>query len=282
LFRSLLFIPGNNPSMIQNADIFMADGIIFDLEDSVDISEKDNARNLIYNYLTDGTTHPSLVVLRINPVDSDFFEKDLKLINCNKIDYILLPKTEIKSLMKLEDRLQKIEEACGLKALKIIALVESAKSIIEIDEIAKHNRVEAILLGAEDLCNDLEISRSNQGQEILFARSKVIYACASNNIISIDTPNTNINDEKLLEEDCLIAKNLGMKAKTSIHPSQLDIINNIFSPSIEEIDWAKKVIELKNINKGKGAFSLNGKMIDKPLILKAEKIIEKAKKYKLI
>ncbi len=282
MFRSLLFIPGNNPSMIQNADIFMADGIIFDLEDSVDISEKDNARNLIYNYLTDGTTHPSLVVLRINPVDSDFFEKDLKLINCNKIDYILLPKTEIKSLMKLEDRLQKIEEACGLKALKIIALVESAKSIIEIDEIAKHNRVEAILLGAEDLCNDLEISRSNQGQEILFARSKVIYACASNNIISIDTPNTNINDEKLLEEDCLIAKNLGMKAKTSIHPSQLDIINNIFSPSIEEIDWAKKVIELKNINKGKGAFSLNGKMIDKPLILKAEKIIEKAKKYKLI
>ena len=282
MFRSLLFIPGNNPSMIQNADIFLSDGIVFDLEDSVDSNEKDNARNLVKNYLESAVTYPSLSILRVNSVDTSYFNKDIELIKTGKIDYILLPKASVDSLNILEEQLLDIESKHDLVETKIIALAESAKSIIEVFKIAKHKRVEAILLGAEDLCNDLEINRTNQGEEILFARSRVIYACTSNNIISIDTPNTSVDNEEDLRTDCLNARNLGMKAKTAIHPSQIEVINDIFSPSTKDIDWAKKVFKVLDQNKGNGAFSLDGKMIDKPIILKAEKIILKAEKYKLI
>jgi len=268
--------------MIQNADVFLADGIIFDLEDSVDIKEKDNARNLIRNYLNESATKPSSIVLRVNPVDTDYFDKDLELLKTSEIDYILLPKAGVDSLGILDERLTELEKEYKLARVMVLALVESAKSIIEVFKIAKHNRVEGILLGAEDLCNDLEIGRTNIGNEILFARSRVVYSCVSNNIISIDTPNTTIDDERALREDCLNAKNLGMKAKTAIHPNQLEIINEIFSPSKEEIEWAKTVLRLRDEYVGKGAFSLNGKMIDKPLITKAEKILEKAKRFRMI
>ncbi|MCK5731705.1 MAG: CoA ester lyase, partial [Tenericutes bacterium] len=201
MFRSLLFIPGNNPSMIQNADIFLSDGIVFDLEDSVDSNEKDNARNLVKNYLESAVTYPSLSILRVNSVDTSYFNKDIELIKTGKIDYILLPKASVDSLNILEEQLLDIESKHDLVETKIIALAESAKSIIEVFKIAKHKRVEAILLGAEDLCNDLEINRTNQGEEILFARSRVIYACTSNNIISIDTPNTSVDNEEDLRTD---------------------------------------------------------------------------------
>lgn len=282
MFRSLLFIPGNNPSMIQNADVFESDAIIFDLEDSVDVNEKDNARNLVFNYLNEGGTYPSLVVLRVNPIDTSFFKHDIELITTKKVDFILLPKSTVDSLNVLEEYLENIETKNDLTETKVIALVESSKSVIEIFKIASHKRVEAILLGAEDLCNDLEIDRTNQGNEILFARSRVIYACQANNIISIDTPNTSVNDDEALLVDCLNAKNLGMKAKSAIHPNQLEIINKTFSPSKKEIEWATKVIHAVDLNKGKGAFSLDGKMIDKPIILKANKILEKAKKFDLL
>lgn len=282
MFRSLLFIPGNNPSMIQNADIFPADGIIFDLEDSVDVSEKDNARNLVMNYLNSGSNYPSLIVLRINPVQSEFIEQDLELLQTNKIDYILLPKADLESLHTLDQYLVKYENSTNSYKVKVIALIESPKSIIEANEIAAHKRVIGLLLGAEDLSMELEIDRSNTGEEILFARSKIIYAAAANEIISIDTPNTSINNNDLLETDCLNAKRLGMKAKTAIHPNQLELINTIFSLSQNEIHWAQAVLKEKGVHKGKGAFSVQGKMIDKPLIQKAETIIQKAKKYKLL
>lgn len=267
--------------MIQNADVFLADGIIFDLEDSVDIREKDNARNLVRNYLTETSTYPKMVVLRVNPVDTEFFDRDIELLATGKIDYVLLPKSGVDSLDILDERLADIETEHKIQEVKVLALVESAKSIIEVFKIGKHKRVEGILLGAEDLCNDLEIGRTNQGNEIAFARSRVVYACVSNGIIPIDTPNTSTGDEKALREDCLNAKSLGMKAKTAIHPNQLEMINEIFSPSKQEIEWAKEVIALRDQNVGKGAFSLKGKMIDKPLINKAEKILEKAKQFKI-
>ncbi len=282
MFRSLLFIPSNNPSMIQNADIFSADGIIFDLEDSVDITEKDNARNLLMNYFNEGTNYPSLIVLRINPVETKFFLNDLELLKTKKINYVLLPKADNESLKILDKHLSTYEEEFKLDEIKVIALTETTNSIIEINQIAKHKRVEGILLGAEDLCNELEVNRTNEGNEILFARSKVIYACTANNIIAIDTPNTSIDNEELLKQDCLNARNLGMKAKSAIHPNQLEIINDIFSPFKDEIVWAMKVIKEKEKNLSKGAFSVDGKMIDKPLLMKAEKIINKAKLYHLI
>lgn len=282
MFRSLLFIPGNNPSMIQNADVFQADAVIFDLEDSVSVSEKDNARNLIKQYLDDTKVLPAKVIIRINPIGSSFFKEDIELVRTKKVDYILVPKTTNDAINCLDDYLLNIEKELNLDPMRIIALAETSKSIIEIYKIAKHARVDAILLGAEDLCSELEIDRSNLGLEIQFARSRVIYACVANQIIPIDTPNTNIDDESLLEEDCYVAKRLGMKAKAAIHPGQLAIINKVFSPSKKEIDWANQVLLAVAETKHKGAFSLDGKMIDKPIIKKAEKIIASAKEYGIL
>lgn len=267
--------------MLQNADIFAADAIIFDLEDSVDILEKDNARQLVKNYLDEAVNHPSFIVIRVNPVDTEWFPLDIELIQTNKVDFILLPKADVDSLNILEEKLNEMEHQYQLKPIKVLALTETTKSIIEVYKIAKHCRVEGILLGAEDLASELEIDRSNQGSEISFARSRVIFAATACQIIPIDTPNTSIDDEQALREDCQIAKSLGMKAKTAIHPSQLEIINEIFSPSQKEIAWAKGVLKEGESNIGKGAFSYQGKMIDKPLITKAKNILEKANKYKI-
>ncbi|MGM0495259.1 MAG: aldolase/citrate lyase family protein, partial [Bacillota bacterium] len=164
MFRSLLFVPGNNPSMLQNADIFMSDAIIFDLEDSVNLDEKDNARNLVETYLLTTKELPKAVVLRINPVNSDLVDDDLKLLQTRKIDYLLLPKANKISLFVLDKILKKIENKIELKPTKVICLIEETKSVIDIYELAKHERVEALMLGAEDLTSELEINRTTEGK----------------------------------------------------------------------------------------------------------------------
>lgn len=281
MFRSLLFVPGNNPSMLQNADIFMSDAIIFDLEDSVNLDEKDNARNLVETYLLTTKELPKAVVLRINPVNSDLVDDDLKLLQTRKIDYLLLPKANKISLFVLDKILKKIENKIELKPTKVICLIEETKSVIDIYELAKHERVEALMLGAEDLTSELEINRTTEGKELLYSRSRIIYAAISNKLIPIDTPFTDIDNQDGLIKDCKNALNLGMKAKTAIHPSQLETINEVFSPSQKAIKWAEAVLKkAKELNKG--AFQFEGKMIDRPVLEKAKKIIEKAKLFELM
>ncbi|MGE4571138.1 MAG: CoA ester lyase [Candidatus Izemoplasmatales bacterium] len=281
MFRSLLFIPGNNPSMLQNADIFMSDGIIFDLEDAVSVSEKDNARNLVETYLLTTKSLPKQIVLRVNPVNTEYIQDDLKLLLSKKIDYILLPKSNMISLFVLDKLLSNFEKKYELKQTKVICLIEETKAVLEVNELAKHSRVEALLLGAEDLTNELEIERSIKGDEIQFARSQVIYAAIANKIIPIDTPFTDISDTEGLEWDCQNAQSLGMKAKTAIHPNQLEKINETFSPSTKMIEWAKGVVDLAE-KSGKGVFQFKGKMVDKPVIDKAYKILEKANFFDLL
>ena len=281
MFRSLLFIPANNPSMLQNADIFLSDGVIFDLEDAIAPQEKDNARHLLETYLKTNPSLPRLICLRINDVFSNEADEDLRLLSTEVIDYIVLPKANVQSLMVLDKKLNDLENAYEIHPVHVLCLVEQSKGVIEVNEIAAHERVKGIILGAEDLANELEIERTNQGEEIAYARSRVIFACANQRIISIDTPFTDINDQAALEQDCLRAKQLGMKAKTAIHPSQIELINQIFSPSQTLIDWAIGVMKIYEQD-GQSLFQYEGKMIDKPVIERAKKIIEKAKQYQLL
>lgn len=282
MFRSLLFVPGNNPSMLQNADVFIADGIIFDLEDSITITEKDNARNLVNNYLETSSVLPKKVILRTNPVDTIWFKKDLELLKSKKIDYLLLPKMDLSTFELSIQLLDRFEESENLDKTKIIALIETAKGVNEVQYFAENKRVFGLLLGAEDLANDLEVERTALGVEILFSRSKVVLSSVANKIIPIDTPYTDISNVNGLIEDCKFARSLGMKAKACIHPNQLESVNHIFSPSNEEITWAQQIVKLSIENDKKGAFQYKGKMIDKPIIDKAKKIIDNAKQYDLI
>lgn len=273
--RSLLFIPGNNPGMLQSCDIFGSDAVIFDLEDAVSGTEKDSARNLVCNYLKAFTPNVE-VVIRINGFDTPFYLDDLKaILECN-ISAIMLPKARVNDIKKLEEIIKESK-----KNITIIPIIEQCNSLIEVEEIAACELVDGILLGAEDYTKDLEVTRTKEGMEILYARYKVINACKAYKIDAIDTPFTDTNDDPGLLKDTSFAKSLGMNAKSAIHPNQIETINKVFTPTEKEINYATRVLIARDeaFSKGLGVFSLDGKMVDKPVIERAEKVIEKAKKF---
>lgn len=280
--RSLLFIPGNNPAMLQNADIFGSDAVIFDLEDAVNVTEKDNARSLVHYYLE---KHPSLnleVVVRINGLDTSYYEDDLEMIVSDSIDTIMLPKARINEVKMLDEILTKIEKEKHLtKRINILPIIELASSVLEVDTIASLNRVDGILLGAEDLSSDMEVARTKEGREIEYARCKVAMACKAYQIDAIDTPFTDVNDYEGLKKDSLNALTFAMNAKAAIHPNQIDTINEVFLPTKKLITWALRVEEATKEahKKGLGVFSLDGKMVDKPVMERANKILVKARKF---
>ena len=154
--RSLLFIPSNNPAMLQNADIFGADSVIFDLEDAVNITEKDNARNLLYYYLNAHKDLPMEVVVRINGLDTKYHKEDLEKIVSDNIDTIMLPKATIEYVNELDKLLTEIESQKKMsKKIKVLPIIELAISVLQVETIASLNRVDGILLGAEDLTSEI-------------------------------------------------------------------------------------------------------------------------------
>lgn len=282
--RSLLFIPGNNPSMIQNAIVFESDAVIFDLEDAVSNEEKDSARIIVSEFINYSFGFNKEIIVRINPADTPYYLDDLKLIVSEKLDTIMLPKATEKTVRDLALKLDEIEEEKKItKRIKIIPIIESAKSVLQIERIAPLPRVSGMLLGAEDLSLDMGIIRTKKGDEINYVRSKLAIACKAYDIDAIDTPFTDVNDDDGLEEDTKRAKLLGLNAKSCIHPRQASIINSVFSPSSFDIEYAKKVLlgyeEAQKV--GLGVFSLEGKMIDKPIIERAMRVIAKAKRFGL-
>ena len=283
--RSLLFMPGNNPSMLQNSDLFESDAIIYDLEDAVSVTEKDSARILVKEYLNSKDEFNTEIVIRINGLDTDFYKADLDAIISNKIDTIMLPKASVKYLKELDGILTQMEVERNIeKKINIIPIIELSSSVLEIEEIVKLPRINGVLLGAEDLTADLDVLRTKKGNEILYPRMRLALACSAYKIDSIDTPFTDTNDEEGLEFDIQTALSLGFTSKSAIHPNQVIKINERFVPSKEKITWALRVQEATEIalKKGLGVFSLDGKMVDKPVIDRANKIIQKAKRYNLI
>lgn len=279
--RSLLFIPGNNPGMLQNANLFNADGVILDLEDAVSINDKDSARFLVQNYLESFHVEKLEIIVRINGLDTCYYEEDLEAIMGETLDTIMVPKAHVKDLQKLDKILTSYEEKLKLtKKVAIIPIIELAESLLEVEQIATLPRVNGILLGAEDLTSDMEVERTINGDEIFYARCKIALACKAYKIDAIDTPFTNTNEDDLLLKDAQKALSLGMNAKACIHPNQIAIVNNVFSPSLKAINYALRVIEASKNNTG--VFSLDGKMIDKPIIERSQKVVDKAKKFGLI
>jgi citrate lyase subunit beta/citryl-CoA lyase len=283
--RSLLFIPSNAPAMLQNADVFAADSVIFDLEDAVLLSEKDAALQLLNQFLNLHPLDSIEKIVRINGLDSSLGFTDLTTIVSDRIDTIMLPKATLETTLLLDQVLTKIEKKTKMsKRIGIVPIIEKAGSIIEVNNIAKIERVNGLLLGGEDLATDLEVERTEDGLEILLSRQMVILAAKANLIDAIDTPYTNPTNPKGLEKDSNFAKSLGMNAKACIHPVQIEVVNQVFSPKESEIEYAKKVLKANEaaILENRGAFSVDGKMIDKPIIERAKKIIEKAKQWNLI
>jgi citrate lyase subunit beta/citryl-CoA lyase len=265
LLRSLLFVPGNNERFLEKAKSLRADIVCFDLEDSVPIEEKKSARNLIRNALKNRSAYNSEIYVRTNSPASGMIPDDLSEIIQKGIDGIVIPKINTASeIKKIEKIMKSLEKKHVLKPIEIIASIESTQGIVNAYSIASCSRVSALVFGVFDLLNDLGVEYSKNPEGAMYSRSKIPVDARAAGKYAIDAIWQDLDDAKGLEQDSMIAKNLGYAGKSIIHPTQIDVVHKIFYPTTLEIEWAKKVINAYDMakKKKKGATTVDGKMID--------------------
>ncbi len=280
--RSMLFLPGNNPNMLINGNCLGADSVIFDLEDAVSPDEKDAARILVRNTMRNMDFRGCEIIVRINAIDTPYWQKDLDAILPYQPGLILLPKTSGTADVLVADAyITEVEKKLGITTgtVGLMPLIETALGVENAFAIASAtNRVKALFLGAEDLTADLQCKRTKEGREIEYARTRLVMAARAAGVDVYDTPFTDVNDDEGIEIDANLAKALGFSGKASISPRHVDVINRVFSPTLEEIDYAYEVMETIVLAKkqGKGAIALRGKMIDAPIVMRAQRTIAMA------
>lgn len=285
--RSMLFLPGNNPNMIINGNCLGSDAIIFDLEDAVAPSEKDAARILVRNAMKYLDFSGCEIIVRINSIDTEYWKQDVDEILPYKPDLILLPKTSSAAdVIAADGYITQVEEKLGFEknTVGLMPLIETALGVENAFAIASAaGRVEALFLGAEDLTADLRCKRTKEGREIEYARTRLVVAARAANVDVYDTPFTDVNDDEGIEVDTALAKALGFTGKASISPRHVEVINRVFSPTQAEIDYAYEVMDAIRLAKeqGKGAIALRGKMIDAPIVARAEQTIAMAQEMGL-
>ncbi|MEE2881139.1 MAG: CoA ester lyase [Chloroflexota bacterium] len=279
LLRSLIFVPGNRPNMLERAKNFKADIVMVDLEDSVPPSEKIVARELASEWVATLTDNNQKVMIRVNSLDTGLTKDELTRIVSPQLYGISLGKVtsrwDIQStdrmLIELEERLR-----IPVGTIKIIPWIETAKAIMELNAISSASkRIIAIAFGAEDYTNDMGILRTDMGPEVEFPRSAVAIAARAANIAALDSPFVSFKDPVSLKADSMKACQLGYTGKFAIHPDQLEIINQTFSPSKEDIEYALRVVEGWNeaLKIGRGSFDLDGKMVDVPVVKRAQNLL---------
>lgn len=280
--RSMLFLPGNTPNILQNGDALGADAVIFDLEDAVAPDQKDAARILVRNTMTYLDFSKVEVIVRINSVDTDFWKKDLDTILPLKPSLIMPPKSSFaQDVLTVDAYMSELEDKLGFErnTVRLIPLIETALGVENAFQIAScTKRVAAIFLGGEDLTADLQCKRTKESQEIEYARSRMVCAARAAGVDVYDTPFTDVNDDEGIRIDAEKAKSLGFTGKSSISPRHVPVINEVFSPSQRDIDYAYEVMEAirRGKEEGRGAVALRGKMIDAPVVNRAKRVIETA------
>jgi len=279
LFRSLIFVPGNNPRFLEKAKSLSADIVCFDLEDSVPDKEKKKARILIKGALKKRNQYSSSVFARTNSPDSNKIEADLKEIVQKGIDGIVIPKVNsAKEIKKIEKIISSLEKKRKIRGIRLIPSIESALGVINCYEIASASkRIDAIVFGIFDLLNDVGIEYT-KGNPLgaKYSRYKVPVAATAAGVYAIDGIWQDIKDASGLKKDCQVGKSLGYVGKSVIYPDQIDTVHKIFHPNKTEIAWAKKVCSTykKSTKKGKGATVVDGKMIDEVHYKRAKALLE--------
>ena len=279
VLRSLLFVPGNREDMLQKATGVMADALVPDMEDSVPDAEKGNARNVINNMLSDLVKGTQKIIPRTNALDTGLIEEDLRAVVGPLIYGVSVGKFESSwEVEHVDNLIGNLESRVGIKVgtVKLIPWIETAKGILNANEICKSSsRIVAVAFGAEDFTSDMEIERTAEGNELAYPRSIVAIAARANSVLAVDTPYPNFRDSDGLLHEANLAKSVGFKGKFAIHPSQIEAINDLFSPSNDQIEYARKVIAaFKEVEEqGRGATSIDGKMIDVPIVKRAESLL---------
>jgi len=278
LRRAMMFMPGNNPAMLQNAGLYGADTVIFDLEDAVAISEKDSARHLVHNAIK-YLHYPCEVAIRINHIQTPYGLEDLKVVLPAKPDLIRLPKAESPAdIVQIDHIITEAENQYGFTAgaIKMMAAIETAKGLMNAYQIASAStRMVALAIGGEDFVADLKTSRTKGGMELFVARSQLLLAARAAGIQAIDSVYTDINDEENFIKETTFIKELGFDGKSVINPRQVHLVQQIFTPTEKEIKHAERVLAAYQdaLERNSGVIALDGKMIDTPIVVRAERIL---------
>lgn len=279
--RSMMFVPGNNPGMLQNAGIYGADTVIFDVEDAVALTEKDAARNLVHNAIKT-IAYPCEVAIRINHIETPFGRPDLQTILPAKPDLVRLPKAETADDIRQVDQIiTEVEKNQGFApgSIKMMAAIETAKGLLNASAIVTaSNRMVAVAIGGEDFVADLRTTRTKDGKELFAARSHLVLAGRAAGIQVIDSVFADVNDEEGFIAETQLIKELGFDGKSVINPRQINLVHQIFAPSAKEVDHARRVIAAyeEAMAKKSGVIGLDGRMIDTPIVARAQRILDYA------
>ena len=279
LFRSLIFVPGNNPRFLEKAKSLPADIVCFDLEDSVPDKEKTKARVLIKNILKQRKKYSPDVFVRTNSPESGMVEADLKEIVQKGIDGIVIPKVNsAKELKKIEKTISALEKKRKVKGIRLMPSIESALGVVNCYEIASSSkRIDALVFGIFDLLNDMGIEYTKWNPRgAKYSRYKVPVTATAAGVYAIDGIWQDLKDNSGFTKDCQVGRSLGYAGKSVIHPDQIQTVHKIFHPNKAEIKWAKKVCDVyeKLTKKGKGATVVEGKMIDEVHYKRAKALLE--------
>jgi len=287
--RSVLYVPANSPSKILNAPVYGSDSIIFDLEDAVQPEKKNEARFLLQELLVLDQYDGVHCAVRISDVRSPFWREDLRmltpLLEASRVRTLRVAKVESEHDLILIDReLGSIERNSALEegSITLQALLETPLAIEEAYRISGAcARTEALVFGSEDYCSATGIDRYGSPFALDYPRSRLVAAAAAYGREAYDTAYGAFRDIEGLEQESVRARALGFIGKSVIHPSQIDVVNTVFSVTEKEAEWARQVLGAGLVDeRGTGVTQVEGMMIDTPVISRAQRILARAEKQK--
>lgn len=279
LLRSLIFVPGNRHDMLEKAKDFGADVIMADLEDSVPPAEKLNARQIVKDLAPSLSNGGRKVMVRLNSLDTGLTRDELSSVIGPHLYGVSLGKVESTwDIMEWSRMALALEKETGLEPghLKLIPWIENSKAVMRVYDIAlASSRIVGLAFGAEDYTDDMGVRRTDDGAEVYFPRAAVAVAARAAGVAALDSPYVRFRDQEGLKTDIESALKLGYRGKFAIHPAQLDIINAMFSPLPQDIEYARRVVAAwdEAENAGRGSTSLDGRMIDVPVVKRARNLL---------
>ncbi len=288
LRRSLLYVPGTMPGMLQNIPVFDADVVVIDLEDAVPLSEKDAGRILARNFLQLSRDRRNELYVRINPLDTPYALPDLQEILPALPDGIRLPKADTPDVVeRLDTLLTEHEEQLKLDIghFKIIPSIESATGLLHCVETAvASSRLVALAFGAEDYTASMEIDRTKSGEELFHARTMVAWAAKAAGLQVIDSIFPDASDMDGLRAETELVKRLGYTGKSLVNPRQIEVVHEVFRPKPAEIEHALEIMEAiqRAREMGTGVISLRGRMVDAPIVKRAARTLKTAVAFGMI
>ena len=282
--RTALFVPGDRPDRVNKAVTTAADAVIIDLEDAVSLSKKKQTRAVVRNKLLEFLGPEKNIIVRVNALESGLLEGDLQEVVVENLTVILVPKVESADQVgKINSLLLAVERKRGIEVggIALMLQIESARGVQDVYKIISEktdpNRLFAVAFGAADYCLDLGIDITRNGRELDYPRSRIPVACRAAGIAPpLDTPfMINLKDLVALRADAIRAKQLGFQGKLCVHPNQIETCNDVFSPTLEEILYAEKIVRAfeKAVAQGVAAIQFEGKLIDAPVVKRAQRIL---------